>query len=231
VTTTASHLTRWAGLAAVAGGGLFVAIQWIHPADVPSSVTTGAWAIVHYLGFAMGVLNLLGVMGIHARQADKAGWLGVAGAVLVGSFWAITAAFQFAEAIVLPAAAADAPGFVASWVGMVSGEGWETDLGAIPVIYTLAGFIGYLLGGLALGVATLRAGVLPRGAAGLLAGGAIAGPVLTALLPHALERSAALPMGLALAWLGYALWSERPEAAAAARPVAVSPRLSQVGAE
>jgi hypothetical protein len=34
-----------------------------------------------------------------------------------------------------------------------------------------------------------------------------------ALLPHALQRLAAVPMGLALAWLGYALWSERRERA------------------
>jgi hypothetical protein len=228
---TTSHLTRWGGLAAMAGGALFVAIQWIHPPDVPSSVTTGMWALAHYLGFAMGVLNLLGVVGIHARQGDKAGLLGVVGALMVGVFWAITAAFQFAEAVILPAVAADAPGFVERWVGMVSAEGEGAGLGAIPVVYTLAGFVGYLLGGLALGVATLRAGVLPRRAAGLLAGGAIAGPVLTALLPHALERSAAVPMGLALAWLGYALWSERSATAAKARPVAGSPRLGPVGAE
>jgi hypothetical protein len=31
----------------------------------------------------------------------------------------------------------------------------------------------------------------------------------TVVLPHTLVRSAALPMGLALVWLGYALWAER----------------------
>jgi len=34
------------------------------------------------------------------------------------------------------------------------------------------------------------------------------------LLPHAIQRLAAIPMGLALASLGYALWSERREQAA-----------------
>jgi hypothetical protein len=29
------------------------------------------------------------------------------------------------------------------------------------------------------------------------------------LLPHAVQRLAAVPMGVALGWLGYALWSER----------------------
>ena len=30
-----------------------------------------------------------------------------------------------------------------------------------------------------------------------------------ALLPHEIQRLAAMPMGLSLAWLGYALWSEK----------------------
>jgi hypothetical protein len=36
---------------------------------------------------------------------------------------------------------------------------------------------------------------------------------LAALLPHDIQRLAAMPMGIALAWLGYALWSERREQA------------------
>jgi hypothetical protein len=35
-----------------------------------------------------------------------------------------------------------------------------------------------------------------------------------ALLPHAIQRLAAVPMGIAVAWLGYALWSERRDKAA-----------------
>ena len=70
-----------------------------------------------------------------------------------------------------------------------------------------------MLGGLLFGIATFRAGILPRWAAGLLAVGTALTPA-AALLPHALERLVAVPMGLALAWLGYALWSERREHAA-----------------
>jgi hypothetical protein len=32
------------------------------------------------------------------------------------------------------------------------------------------------------------------------------------LLPHAVERMAAIPMGLALIWLGYSLWSTQRRA-------------------
>jgi hypothetical protein len=52
----------------------------------------------------------------------------------------------------------------------------------------------------------MRAGILPRWAGGLLAFAAVS--VLAApLLGHPLDRLLAVPMGFALAWLGYALYS------------------------
>jgi membrane protein implicated in regulation of membrane protease activity len=45
-------------------------------------------------------------------------------------------------------------------------------------------------------------------AAGLLAVAAALTPA-AALLPHAIQRLVAIPVGLALAWMGYALFSER----------------------
>ena len=50
---------------------------------------------------------------------------------------------------------------------------------------------------------------------------AFGGPVsalAVTLLPHELERLAAVPIGVGLAWLGYALWSER-------RAHALEPRI------
>ena len=69
-----------------------------------------------------------------------------------------------------------------------------------------------MLGGLLFGIATFRASVLSRWPAGLLALTALVTPA-AALLPHATQRLAAIPMGVAMAWLGYALWSERREKA------------------
>jgi hypothetical protein len=70
----------------------------------------------------------------------------------------------------------------------------------------------YILGGLLFGIATFRAGILPRWAAGLLVFGSVLAPV-AALLPPEHEPKVAVPVGIALAWLGYALWSERREQA------------------
>jgi hypothetical protein len=66
-----------------------------------------------------------------------------------------------------------------------------------------------VLGGLLFGIATIRAGVLPRWAGGLLAAAAVLPPLVSWLLPHPLDRILAVPMGLALVWLGYTLWSEQ----------------------
>ena len=67
----------------------------------------------------------------------------------------------------------------------------------------------YLLGGVLLGIPTFRAGILPRRAGAALVVATLAPVVLWLLLPHEFIRLAAVPMGAALVWLGYALWSER----------------------
>ena len=116
------------------------------------------------------------------------------------------------------------------FLGIASSHPTGMDLGLLPTVYNLTGVL-YLLGGLGFGIATLRAGVLPRWTGGLLAAAVPVAPIAVALLPHALERYAAVPMGLAMACLGYALWSERR--AHAAEPVRGSRSLqvSQTGAD
>jgi hypothetical protein len=210
----------------MAAGIIFVVIQPIHPPDVLSSVTTDAWAIVQSSKVAMCILGLIGLTGLYARQANEAGWLGLAGYLLFGLFFALTLPFFFAQAFILPHLANTAPAFVESWLGIINPESpVEMNLGALPVLYWLAGFAGYMLGGLLFGIATFRAGVLPRWAAGLLAVAGPLGPVAVALLPHALERYAGMPLGLALAWLGYALFSERRGRASEPSPGTGSPQL------
>jgi hypothetical protein len=226
---TASNLIRWAGLSAVAAGVIFAGIQPIHPPDLLPSVTTAAWAIIMPFKLAMSVLFLAGIAGLYARQVEESGWLGLAGFLALSVSWALQTAFIFAEAFILPVLATTAPEFVESFLGIVNGVPGEMNIGALPVVYGVAGLL-YMLGGVLFGIATLRARVLPRWAGGLLAVAAAVTPA-AALLPHAIQRYAAVPVGLALAWLGYALWSERRKQASQPVPATESPlfRHSSVG--
>ncbi|MEH7254588.1 hypothetical protein V7111_20980 [Neobacillus niacini] len=207
---TTSSLIRWSGLAAMLAGILFIVIQTIHPADILSSVTTGRWTIVHYLSIAMCLFGLLGIAGIYARQVEEAGWLGLAGYLLFSLFYALTMGFQFAEAFISPLLYTEAPNLVESFLALASGTSGEMNLGALATVYMLVGVL-YMLGGPLFGIATIRAGILPRWAAGLFASAGPVSVLVVSQLPHPLDRIAAVPLGLGLAWLGYALWSERRE--------------------
>lgn len=204
---TAPNLIRWAGLAALVAGVIFAGIQPLHPPDVVASVNTGAWAVITPLKSAMCLFLLLGITGIYARQVKEAGWLGLVGYLVFALGWAITFANVYAETFIMPPLATVAPQFVDGFLGIAASRHSPLNFGAVPALFAGSGIL-YMLGGLLFGIATFRAGVLPRWAGGLLASTAALTP-LAALFPHAIQRLAAMPMGLALAVLGYALWTER----------------------
>ena len=156
MTVSGSHLTRVAGVLAALSGALYILVQPIHPVENAATVTGGAWAVVGWLTMIMAVSGLVGIVGIHLRQVRESGPTGLAGVVLFGTFYLLTWAFAFAETLILPPLAAEAPLFVDGVLGIFSGAGTQVDLG---------------------------------------------------VLPHAAGRYAAVPVGLAMIWLGYSLWS------------------------
>ena len=206
-TLTTSNIMRAAGLSALIAGVCYVLVGIFHPANVPSSVTSTRWETVHVLACAMSFFGVLGMAGLYARQAVKVGWLGLIGYVLLTLWLVVIMGFSFVEAFVLPHVATASPAFVEAWMGMFNGPAGKFDLGVLPTIWTLTGPV-YILGGLLFGIATFRANVLPRWAGVLLALSTVLAPV-AALLPNASQPKIAVPMGVALAWLGYALWSEK----------------------
>jgi hypothetical protein len=208
---TTSKLIRWAGLAAMLAGILYIVIQLIHPPDSLTSIRTGAMATSSYLTIAMSLFGLIGIGGIYVRQVKETGWLGLVGFLMLGLFWVATTSLNFAEAFILPLLTNDAPKFVEGILGIFAGSASEVNLGVLPAMAPIAAGL-YILGGLLLGIATLRAGILPRWAAGMLIFGALA-PLASSLLGHPTDRILAVPMGIALAWLGYALFFERREKA------------------
>ena len=204
---TNANLIRLAGLSAVIGGLCYVVVGIFHPANSPASVTTTTWGVVHVFAGAMAFFGVLGLVGIYARQARKAGWLGLVGFILLSFWFVLIAGFSFVEAFVLPQIAAATPAFVDGWMKMFNGGTSSISMGALPTLWTLSGPL-YILGGLSFGIATFRAGILPRGAAVLLALGTVLAPVAGQLSLSAMPKIA-IPTGLALAWLGYALMTER----------------------
>ena len=229
MTITPSTLIRWAGLAAVVAGLIFAGIQPIHPADVPASATTSAWGLIMPVKTMMCLLFLVGLTGLYARQVKETGWLGLVGFFLFSLSWALNMAFIFAEAFIVPLLVTTAPTFVDGFFGIFNGHPIEMSLGALPMLYALTGLL-YMLGGLLFGIATFRANILPRPAAGLLAIVSALTPA-AAMLPHELQRLVGMPVGLALAWLGYALWAEHRTKTVKTQLDVGSPQLSQSAAK
>ncbi len=229
MTLTTSKLTRAAGAAGALSGLLYITVQFVHPAETVASVLTPAWAVVAWMTVAIGVFGLIGITGMYLRQVRQTGILGLLGYLIFGTFLLTAAAFSFVEALVLPAIAKEAPQVVEDVLGIFSRAAADGSLGAFEGLSTFA-FGVYLIGGLLFGIAIFRARVLSRWAGILLAAGAVS-TLLVPLLPHTVGRLAAVPVGLALAWLGYSLWSTERKPSQGSSPAAASRRLDRAAAE
>jgi hypothetical protein len=222
------NLIRWAGLSAMVAGICFVVVGLLHPPNILSSVSTTRWVIVHAVAIAMSLFGLPGITGVYARQAHAAGWLGLAGYLLFSLWLVLIFAFTFFEVFVLPLLATEAPTFAAGFLGIFTGAA-EMNFGGLAALWGLSDAL-FALGGLVFGIATFRARILPRWAGGALTIAIILAPV-SALLPNELRPLVAVPIGFAIALLGYALWSERRGHASEPVPGRASPQLSHTGAE
>lgn len=206
---TASTLMRLAGLSALVSGVCFFVMGMFHPVNVPASVTTPAWVNVHLFAMGMSFFGLFGMAGLYARQAEKAGWVGLAGFVLLSLWMGLVMPFSFIEAFILPHLIQESPVFVAGFLGMFSGIASEVDLGMLPTLWNISGPM-YILGPLLFGAATFRAKILPRWASALLIFGSSLTPV-AALFPPEWESKILFPIGIAMIGMGYALFAERRE--------------------
>lgn len=178
-------LVQHSGFLAIAAGISTILAPLLHP----ESPQSAAWIPVHLLHFTTLIAILLVLVGIFARQLPEAGWSGVAG--------------------FLSAFAGTAMSLLEGREHLFSPDfGQGTPLGLWQLILTSLVFsFGYVL----LGVATFRAGVLPRGAGVLLA---VGGPIVAFSPPIGLLTVFVVShtiFGLGLVWLGFALWTEPAE--------------------
>jgi len=226
---TASVLMRLAGASAMLAGLCMVVMGLFHPVNVPEAVTSVTWVNVHIAATAMSFFGLFGMAGLYARQAERSGWLGLTGFVLMSLWFGIVMPFSFMEAFILPRLTTVLPEFVAGFLGMFTGIPSEIDLGILPTLWNISGPM-FILGPLLFGIATFRARVLPRWAGGLLAFGTLLIPV-GAMVPAEYQPEVALlTIALALTWMGYALFSERQERSSEVVPGKVGSQLSRTEA-
>jgi len=212
---TSKNLIRWCGILAIIGGALFPIAALIHPAGESIETTRlASWIPAHLAGYVSVSLMHLGLVGIYAYQAEKAGWLGLAGFVLAFFGSAFAATIQYDQSTVMPLIAEEAPGLFL--------QATTPPAFAPPLLV-----LGFVLGHILFGVATTRAGVLPRWSGLLVSVGitlffigelAFLGDRLQAPLPqtffdfiHRLRPFVLLgdtSFGTGIAWMGLALWSE-----------------------
>ncbi len=185
-----SDLVRWGGLAATLAGVAWAVSGIVHFAMVYPEEGTGATgSISDYLiegAHAVAEAGILGaLLGLRARQAPRYGWLGAVGFVLASLGTALLCAITV--------------------IAIISGDALgEAVLGTIFI----SGVLGWLVGFPLLGIATLRARVMPRWVGVLL----IAYFPLFALLLSSYGWGG-IALGLLWLALGYALLSARGAAA------------------
>src|SRR5829696_8019389 len=200
---TTTKLLRAAGLSAVAGGLLFIAVQIKHPHLDATFITTTEYAVRETMKIFMTVFSLIGITGIYLRQVRQIGVLGLIGYVVLGVGYLALFGVQVVGVFVLPSLAASQPGYVNDVLAVATSGTPIGDVGAVQIL--VRGGFAYIVGGLIFGIALFRANVLARWAAVLLAVGAVA-TVATAQLPELTQRLFAIPVGVALIGLGHSLW-------------------------
>ena len=204
ITISPTALSRSAGAAAVLAGLTFIGVQIGHPHLDVSSVGTTEWIIRNSAKMAFAALSLAGITGMYLLQVRKMGVLGLVGYLLLSSGYLLILATAFIAGFVLPSLAQTDPAYVDGVLTAAAGGMTTTDIGSLRPALVAEG-VAFLAGGLLFGIALLRARVLARWAAALLAVGAVLTLTLP-LLPDSLYRALAYPNAVALIGLGYSLW-------------------------
>ncbi len=215
-------LLRLSGLALLLGGTLGAVGLLIHPPGHElAQQLSPTWVPAHALVLLGWLLVILGLPGLYARQAAHAGPLGLVAIIVALPAAALRVAVQVYELFVVAILAAD-PSLQA-----LTGSQGALERGPMGLLLPMLMFgsgASYIL----LGLATMRAALLPRRGGLLLVVASVplfGGPVVLVL--------AALGFGLAslaLAWLGYALFRDmsiaRPRADASLRRSELAPGAS-----
>jgi hypothetical protein len=206
-TVSSTALYRLSGLTLLLGAVLGtignILTDVLYSGNDPRQYLTPLWLVVTLVTLIGELLLVLGLSGIVVRQARRAGWLGLAGFVLmfIGEF--LFTSYDVTALLVSPWLAQDAPQLLA-----------RNGPPSLFVFFLLAGIL-FSLGGILLGIGTMRARVLPRWAGLLLIIGVLLNVVdapLSGTLGSVVGIVSFVFFALAVGWMGYALWTAKGEA-------------------
>jgi hypothetical protein len=161
---SADRLLRWGGLSLIVGGVLSPLSIAIHPSQETVVTILGqTWRLIagHILTTASIIFILLGMLGLYVFEADKAGRLGLAGFLLAFT-GNVLLATSSNYGYIAPVLAAHAPAMLTE----INAYGPEIGLDALMVFTYIPGFV-------LLGIATVRAGKLPRLGGVFISAGAV----------------------------------------------------------
>lgn len=223
-----STLTRTAGISAVVAGLLFIGIQINHPQLDTAFATSAEYTVRQSVKVVMAVLSLIGITGMYVPHAKRMGVLGLIGYLVFGAGYLIMMSVEVIGAVVIPTLATRAPAYVNDVFAVAMGGHSAGNIGALASLNAAMGFA-YIGGGVMFGIALVRATVLARWAAIMLAVGTGA-TLAIPFLPMINERLFAVPTGVALIGLGYSLWHRTPAAGSLPEPSPKSPSaLTRLG--
>ena len=225
---TTTKLTRAAGLAAVAAGTLFIAVQVRHPEITVDFVQTTQWKVRQGMKIAMATFALAGITGMYLRQVRQIGLLGLVGYLVFGMGYLAMLCVEVIGLVVVPTIAQSSSEYVGGVVARATNASTSADLGLFGALNGVQG-LGYIVGGLVFGIALYRAGVLARWAAALLAVAAVA-TLAPLFIPLDNQRLFAVPNAVALIGLGWSLWREHRAATIEQATSTVDARLDPAGA-
>jgi hypothetical protein len=205
MTVTTTGLTKAAGVAAAAAGAMFIGVQIGHPQLNLTTITSTNVLIRDCFKVLLAPLAVAGFTGMYLSQVRRNGLLGLVGYLVLSTGFLLIMCTTFLAAFVAPTLAGTNPGFVKDVIALATSQGSVTgDVGALAAIWKIQGLF-YLAGGLLFGIALVRARVLARWAAVLLAVGGVVSIALS-FMPDAFYRFLAYPTAIAMMGLGVSLW-------------------------
>ncbi len=202
------NLIRWSGLALLVAGLLWI-LGIFHPPATLDGMLAPAWGPSHYVTAVASVFLVFGLIGLYAYQVAKVGWLGLIAFILTLAATAMLTSTELFGGALAPTLAANPA--TQSLVNPQQAGPFVIVNGVIAVLATV--------GNILLGIAIMRASVLPRWAGLLIIIGyvflafGIGLPALAIISPVGIVLS-----GLGYAWCGYSLWAAKGAVAPQARP-------------